>query len=205
ALRQVHGGPASGAGDAADIALEVLDLQRAQRAHEVLLAEELEERDEVAVLGGAAPVREARAALHVRGAREGRAAARARESSAQRRRRSLVLVYQDEEIEHCAGREREALHAVEPEGGAGQAEIDVDGRAVVRLECPLRHLPAAAGTGERHAGSRRGGAAPAGAPARGPGGPPAPCPRPCPTAMPAPPPPPAPAAPPAFAAAVGIE
>src|SRR5262245_63434532 len=81
---QVHRRAAATARDTLDVLLEPRDLRGIEGPHEVLLAQELEERDEVAVLAGAPPVLKARVALHVRGEQETRVASRAREVLAER-------------------------------------------------------------------------------------------------------------------------
>jgi hypothetical protein len=79
---EVDRGAAARAGDGPDALLELLDLGRAQRAHEVLLPQELEERDEAAVLAGAAPVAKSRGPLHVRREEQALAAVRAEQAIA---------------------------------------------------------------------------------------------------------------------------
>jgi hypothetical protein len=90
--------------------LELLDLGRAQRAHEVLLPQELEERDEAAVLAGAAPVAKSRGPLHVRREEQALAAVRAEQAIAHGLRWAGLLSWiTTKQPQHGAGGQGEAL------------------------------------------------------------------------------------------------
>src|SRR5206468_5954522 len=123
----VDGRAAARAGDGAYVLLERGDLGRAQWPDEVLLAQELEERDEVAVLAGATPVREAGGALRVVHQHEALPAARARHGRGQRATLAgTVVVDDDEEVEHSVRRQREIFEIVEPERRAEVADVQLE-------------------------------------------------------------------------------
>src|SRR5262249_40190911 len=122
------------------VLLEMRQLGRVEGPHEVLLAQELEERDEAAVLRRAPPVLKARAALHVVREEEARAAPGAREVLAEWvPLRRPVVVDGHEEAQDASRSQREALPLVEPQPAAGVADVDGDDGAVVPLELLAGH------------------------------------------------------------------
>src|SRR5207249_4340274 len=97
---------------------------RRRRAGEVLLPQELIERDELPAIVVAAPVGEPRGSLQVVGNGEGQRAARTIEIGGDRAARAPGLADELKESDHGLRREPHALELVEPEQAAGLAGID---------------------------------------------------------------------------------
>src|SRR5687768_1117233 len=147
-MRHVYRRPAVGAVHALDVLAQLLQLLRCERADEVLLAQEVEEGGQPAVVVGAAQVGEASRPLHVLRQTQPRVTPRALGEIGVREL-TLARVFPDqaEERQRAAGTEPHAFVGVEPERVAGQADVDRDRPADVAVERLLLHRRAAAGTG----------------------------------------------------------
>jgi hypothetical protein len=146
--RQVHGCSAVRAVDRLDVSSQLRDLLRRQRPDEVLLLEEIEERDQPAVIVGTAKVFEAGRALHVARSAEAAVAARAfHERAIVRGDAPDTLADQPEDAQRRAGRELQVLTRVEPDRLARRADVDLDRAAEMTIELVRLHRLRAARAG----------------------------------------------------------
>jgi hypothetical protein len=143
-LLQVDRRAAVGAMDRLHPFSQLVDLRRFEVSNDVFFAEELKERDEVAIVSRAAKVVEPGASLDVEGIHESLSAARARKDRWESERRASVGAHQPNQLQRGSGRELKVLLSVEPKPAARMAGIDLDLSAVISLDAVLLHgLPAA--------------------------------------------------------------
>src|ERR1017187_2564631 len=125
---------------------QLLELLRRERPDEILLPQEIDERDQAPVAAVASPVLKRRAALHVVRQKQAPVAARAVEGGwKQRGWPAGRFADQSEELQGRSGRQAQFLEAVEPDRPADRAQVDLDCRAEPSLECEVRHLGRATG------------------------------------------------------------
>jgi len=118
---------------------QLVDLRRFEASNDVFFAEELEERDEVAIAAWTAKVVEPGAPLDVDGIHEPITATRAGEYLWQSGWRASVGAHQPNQLQSGSGRELKVLLSVEPEPAARMAGIDLDPSAVISLDAVLLH------------------------------------------------------------------
>jgi hypothetical protein len=118
---------------------QLVDLRRFKASNDVFFAEELEERDEVAIAARTAKVVEPGASLDVDGIHEPLTAAWAGEDRWQSGWRASVGAHQPNQLECGSRRELKVLLAVEPKPAARMAGVDLDPSAVISLDAVLLH------------------------------------------------------------------